>query len=325
MLSKVAIKKEAVTDPVRRLLHRHVGGFEPPRSKKTVHASSLTKQEVEFCPRKYRLMDLHPEAKDKAEHIDTALEVTFAEGRAKQKLLNEVWLRDYMVGGWVCRFCRRAVEFDTYAGALARLNTRTDHTCQLEYVEVRCEDPIAGHSGGLDALVVLKKGEKLRLVECKIMGSDQFKQLKMPLAEHKVRTQLYMRTLAKSTQKWAKQIDTERASVLYIMRGHGIKDAEHGISPFREFEVKRDHKGVAEYAARAHAVTLSRREPERGTPCGVCKNAMTERAQSCPVAKQCFGAKYAPTITWARDGSPVHTHSSVKWIANGNEVLASQN
>ncbi|HEY0817229.1 MAG TPA: hypothetical protein VGD46_00525 [Rhizobacter sp.] len=308
---------------IKRLLHSLVGGFELPRSKKTIHASELTKQEVEFCPRKYILLDEY-DVKEKTAHIDTAQEITYAEGRMKQALFNEVWLRDRMWGGWRCRACKKAVEFDSYAGAMAKLNTSKDHTCILEYVEMRCTDPVAGHSGGIDALVRTREGEKLRLVECKIMGTDQFKGLKGPLGEHKARTQLYLRTLAKSTQPWAKQVSTEEASVLYMMRGHGMKDENGDMSPFKEYTVRRDHKGVAEYVARAHAVTLARREPERGAPCGVCKTMMTPQAQACPVAKQCFGSKHPATITWMRDGKPAHTLPSIEWIADGSQVLPRQ-
>lgn len=318
--SKALVKRKTGNEGrIKRLLHLHVGGFEKPRSKKNIHASDLTKQEQPYCPRRQRLLDLY-DVKDPDQFVDTALEVTFAEGRAKQKLLNEVWLRDVMVGGWRCPYCRRSVEFDTYAGAMAKLNTLKDHDCILEYVEVRVEDPVSGHSGGLDALVITGGGEKLRLVEVKIMATDMFKALKAPLAEHLVRTQLYLRTIARSKQKWTKQVDTTEASVLYIQRGHGMKDPDHGISPFKEFTVKRDHKGVQNYAATAHALTFSRRQKTVGLPCGVCPNMGCEQARMCPVVKQCFGPKHPPTITWVQSGKQRHETASVRFVVDGDTV-----
>lgn len=319
-LSTLIIKNKSGKDGrIKRLMHMHVGGFEKPRSKKNIHASDLTKQEKPYCPRKQRLLDIY-EVKDPDQFVDTALEMTFAEGRAKQKLLNEVWLRDFMVGGWRCPFCRRSVAFDTYAGAMSKINTQKDHECQLEYVEVRVNDPVTGHSGGLDGLIIMGKGEKLRLAEIKIMGTDQFKTLKAPLAEHLIRTQLYLRTIARSKQDWAKQVDTTEASVLYLMRGHGMKDADHGISPLKEFTVKRDHKGVQDYAARAHALTASRKYEDKGFPCGTCKSMMQEEARTCPVSKQCFGPKHPGTITWTKAGKPHHSTSMVRFIVDGTTI-----
>lgn len=317
-LKSVMLKsKTGTVGVIKRLLHAHVGGYELPRPKRTIHASELTKQEVEFCPRKYRLLDEY-DAKERSAHVDTAMATTYHEGRDKQARFNNEWLRDRMVGDWKCTSCGKVEKFTTAPKGCSNKDVK----CLWVYEEVRIEDPVAGHSGGLDGLVIIKAGEKLRLVEVKIMDKDMFKKLEAPLAEHKVRTQLYLRTIAKSKQAWAKQIDTEEASVLYIMRGFGIKDESGDFSPFKEYAVRRDHKGVAEYAARAHAVTLSRREPERGYPCGVCKTMMTDQARACPVAKQCFGAKHPATITWARDGKPVHTHTTVQWIADGTQVAS---
>lgn len=303
------------TGVIKRLLHAHIGGYEKPRSKKTIHASELTNSEREFCPRAYRLHDEY-EVKDPARHVDTSLEYTFAEGRFKQKLLNEVWLRDKMVGCWRCTLCKKTLEFGTHAEAMSKFSDPS-HTCVLEYDEVRVLDPVAGHSGGIDALVAVKVGAKLRLVECKIMDKDMFKALKGPLAEHKTRTQLYLSTVARSKQPWASQIDTSEASVLYMMRGFGMKDENAEMSPFREYTIKRDDAAVAEYVARAHAVTASRKTPALGYPCGLCKSMAAPRAQQCPMVKQCFSSKHPATITWTRDGKPVHETVNVQYKADG--------
>lgn len=305
------------TGIIKRLIHANVGGYEKPRPKHNIHASELTNQDRDFCPRQYVLMDTYPVI-DKARHIDTALETTFHEGRDKQARFNNEWLRDRMVGDWKCTSCGKVEKFTTAPGGCSDAKMR----CRWEYEEVRILDAITGASGGLDGLVMLKQGEKLRLVEVKIMDKDMFKKLVAPLAEHKTRTQLYLRLIARSKQPWAKQIDTKEASVLYIMRGFGMKDDNGDFSPFKEYTVVRDHKSVEEYASMAHAVTTARREPERGTPCGICKTLMAERAATCPVAKPCFSSKHPATITWTRAGKPIHTTPNVKWIANGTDLLA---
>lgn len=314
-LKKVMVKQKPSRDGViKRLLQSYVGGYDPPRSKSRIHASELTK-ESGFCPRKYRLMDEY-EVKDKADHIDTALQMTFDEGRDKQYRFNNDWLRPRMVGDWRCASCGKQEQFTTAPGGCSDPNMK----CRWEYEEVRVEDEVTGVSGGLDALVIVAEGEKLRLVECKIMGTDQFRKLAAPLAEHRVRTQIYLRAIAKTKQKWAKQIDTSEASVLYFMRGHGMKDEDGDINPLREFTVKRDHKGVLAYFAMAQAVTESRKDPDKGLPCGICTTMMSPRAQACPVAKQCFSSKHPPTITWEVEGKPAHDFATIKWIANGTEL-----
>jgi hypothetical protein len=317
-LSQVKVKSNLGV--VKRMLHARIGGYEKPRSKKTIHASDLTYGEREFCPRQSRLMDLY-DVQDKAAHISTAQATTFHEGRDKQARLNNDWLRDVMVGRWDCRSCGKSVPFGPVPkGGCNNPELR----CNWGYEEVRVKDEITGASGGIDGLLILRKGEKLRLLECKIMDKDMFKKLVAPLAEHRVRTRMYLQLVARSDEPWATQIDTSEGTVLYIMRGFGCKDEEGEFSPFKEYTVKRNDDEVQPYLARAHAVTLSRNDKAKGFPCGICSTMMSDRAQTCPVAKQCFSSKHPPTITWDEEGIVKHLKDYVEWIVDGYECRPAQ-
>lgn len=314
-LTAVAVKSKLGI--VKRLLHSRIGGYDRPRSKKNIHASELTYEEREFCPRQYRLMDLYPDVEDKQRHISTAQAFTFNEGHDKQARINNEYLRDVMVGKWKCTSCGMRKPF----GPAPRTGCDDPQSrCNFIYEEMRVEDPVTGTSGGLDGLLMIKKGEKLRLLECKIIDKDYYKKQVAPFAEHRVRTRLYLRLIAQSNQSWTEQVDTSEASILYIMRGFGAKDEEGEITPFREYVITREDDEVNDYLALAHAVTASRRDPDLGFPCGICSNMMAPNAKACPVSKQCFSSKHPPKITWTVGGTPKHKDHYVEWIADGTEL-----
>ena len=307
---------------VKRLLHARIGGYELDRSKKTVHASDVTKNDPEFCPRLSRLMDVDPSIKMGSQHIGTAQAVTFADGRDKQARLNNEWLRDLMVGDWKCTSCGATRQFTKAPkGGCDNAKVR----CNWVYEEVRVKDPVTGISGGLDALIAVGQGKKLRMIECKIVDKDFYKDLKAPFAEHRVRTRLYLRLIANSKQAWAKQIETAHATVLYMMRGFGAKDDEGEITPFKEYMVKRDDAETDVYAAKAQALTLSRTDPDKGFPCGTCTTMMSPRAQRCPAAKQCFSSKYPGRITWLENDKPKHAAPKAQWLTDGVDVHVHEN
>lgn len=303
---------------LKRMIHQRVGGYEPARPHGRIHASDLTKMDVEFCPRAHRLQDIY-KVKGKEQYIDTPLQITFDEGKDKQSRLNNVYLRDVMVGDWECQSCG---EVRKWSRAPKDGCNNPKARCRWEYVEPRVEDAVTKASGGLDGLVATKVKGKLLLVECKIIDKDYFIDLKMPMAEHRVRTRLYLALLARSKEAWAAEIDTTKAHVLYMLRGYGKKDETGNISPFKEYIVTRDDTEVAEYLAKAHALTFSRENPDVGTPCGVCANFNDKRAMKCPVRVQCFSGKHPWSITWLADGKPAD--SEVKLIANGETVHGHQ-
>lgn len=230
---------------IKDLLHAKVGGSEPARGQQTIHASDLTKQSSPwgnaYCPREVRLRELQdPPLKRPSQFLEVATAVTFNEGRDKQWRLNNDWLVDIMWGGWKCGNCGWESDFGLRPEACEFCQTFRE---LLIYQEPRIIDYISKTSGGLDAIVDVGT-KKLHVIECKIMKADDFKKLLAPLSEHRVRTRLYLRQIAGSRQPYAKKIETDYAHILYIMRGHGCKQEDGRISPFKEFIVERDDTEV---------------------------------------------------------------------------------
>ena len=302
---------------IKQMIHARVGGNEPARGQETIHASDLTKTQPTYCPRAVRLMELtDPPVKRAPQFLPVATAITFNEGRDKQARLNNDWLRDVMYGTWRCRACSHIHKptFSPYPdGGCDDCGYRV-----WEYLEPRIIDFVSKTSGGIDAVVDVGK-KKLHIVECKIMKADQFKGLAAPLSEHRVRTRLYLRQIAGSKQKYAKKLETDYAHILYIMRGHGYKQEDGIISPFKEFIVERDDSEVQHFIGMAHALTLSRQEDGYGFPAGICSTQMCDRAKACPVSKQCF-SENPGTITWLKKDSPVHEGLNIKWITDGEKV-----
>ena len=306
---------------IKDLLHAKVGGNEPARGQETIHASDLTKQNnqwgVGYCPREVRLREVMPDApKRPPQFLPVATYVTFNEGRDKQKRLNEDWLVDIMYGDWLCLSCG----LEQFSCMRPPLHG-DDHKHVWQYEEWRVIDYVTGCSGGIDAVVDVGK-KKLHIIEVKIMKSDDFKSLVAPLSEHRVRTRLYLRQIAGSRQKFAKKIETDYAHILYIMRGHGCKQEDGRISPFKEYIVERDDSEVQHYLGMAHALTLSRQD-DKLYPAGVCKNQMDSRAVKCPLAKTCFSTKFTGNISWLQDGLPPEHHvgnENIIGITDGEEL-----
>lgn len=306
---------------IKEMIHTRIGGPEKARGQHTIHASDLTKQNnqwgVAYCPRAVRLSEIQdPPRKRPSPFLQVPTAVTFDEGRDKQRRLNEHWLVDVMHGVWRCRNCLWESKFGLRPDTCESCHTFPE---LLEYLEPRIIDHMSRTSGGLDAVVDV--GEpKLRVIECKIMKADDFRTLQAPLSEHRVRTRLYLRQIAGSKQDFAKKIETDFAHILYIMRGHGYKQEDGIISPFKEFIVERDDLEVQHFIGMAHALTLSRKKGWGNEfPAGICSTQMCDRAKSCPVSKICFSSNVG-TITWMKNGTPVHTGENIKHVTDGEEV-----
>jgi hypothetical protein len=66
------------------------------------------------------------------------------------------------------------------------------------------------------------------------MKTEDFEKLKAPLAEHRIRTSLYMKLIAASGTPASLSIHPTLGKVLYISRGFGKKSDDHGhIIPFK--------------------------------------------------------------------------------------------
>jgi len=288
--------KSRLSPPLRikELLAKHVGGHEDARSVEELHASELTKQDVPFCPREVVLMRLLGVSRQ-PQYVPHALRATFDAGRDQQARLNNRYLRDYMVGGWRCIKCDETHAWSRYPDEGDTPCVRGPHL--WEYVEPVFHHP-SGFTGSIDGVVQFSPA-KLRMVEFKIVKGEpsagssapNFKEIIAPLAEHRLRTILYLRLIAESPDARTSQIDVSVAHVLYISRGHGAKDESGRISPFKEFLVHRNDEYVSHYVRMANAV-------KEGMPEGICASALCARATKCAVVKQCFSGKYPPTVFW---------------------------
>jgi hypothetical protein len=143
--------------------------------------------------------------------------------------------------------------------------------------------------------------DKLRVIEIKTMDKESFKDLVAPLAEHRLRTNLYMRCIAESDDDRSSLLFTDTAYVLYVSKGgFGVKDptiAKWGLhdsfSPFKEYVVKRNDKDTENVLVAPRNV-LKFRQGLSGLPGPICTTALTDRAKECPLRKHCFSGKYPP-------------------------------
>lgn len=288
------------------LLDKFVGGHEKNRGFSHLHASDIS--QPAFCPREVSLvkeLNLPPGTS----YIAQALRATFDAGNDQQARVNNDWLVSVMFGNWKCTSCGK-VDNLRYKPETKKCG---DTICRYRYREplLHCAD--VGVHGSIDGLVNVGTGA-LRLMEAKIIAADAFKPLAAPLAEHALRSRIYLYLLANT--QWLKhtgipKIDTKRASILYISRGHGAKNSAGKISPFREFIVTRDDNAIRKELSKAKAYTMYQTQMGVGYPCRVCTTPMDKRAQSCPVVSACFSSNFVDSITWVNENNePQHSHAS---------------
>lgn len=300
--------------PVKSLLESQVGGYERARSKKVIHASDLTRIDPEYCPREQYLM-VAERVEQAKPYVGTAMRITFDDGVSKQWRVNNVYLRDRMVGQWCCRVCKVVSKWRKGPPSYSTNNECdcTDNKSIWEYKEPLFVHSDNGTTGSVDSLIDIGRN-KLHMCELKIMATSLFPP-KMPLAEHTLRTRLYLRLIEESNHPYRTHINTKMASVLYMCRGHGRKDKSGAVTPFAEFVVKRKDIDVDTPFSKAMAVMLSRKD-KKMIPCGVCASPFDTRAKSCRVKKQCWSGRYKPRITWLEDGVPAVP--SVKYVAGSD-------
>ena len=288
--------KQALKTPdksLKFLLHRHLTTTQPGRSYKTLHASSLTKEDPEFCPRENALAVLlgikpHPET------LIASQEAVFTLGRIWQdQIVN--WLGDMgrAVGDWKCLACGARQEFCKRPVKCPHCGCRA-----FKPEEFRFRSEICGASCGIDTLLDIGEPRHV-VVEIKTMRPEEFKTLVAPLAEHRYRTNLYLRLVAESDSPFKDRVNTARAKILYTSKGgFGNADPEletwglpDKFSPFKEFEIQRDDAMTDGIVARAK-MFWDFRTGKAGLPLGLCPTALCKRAKVCPVMKSCFSGQF---------------------------------
>jgi hypothetical protein len=270
-------------------LHRHLAGTRPARDPGVVHASELTREDG-FCARFYALADGAGGSLPQVPHT-TSQAVVWHQGRTMQSSVAH-WFAEMgmAVGDWACLACGRVHSFTKRPKMCLACRCRA-----LRAVEVRFTSAVSGASCGIDLLLDL--GEpKLAVVEIKTIGADAFKALVAPLAEHRLRTNLYLRIVAESGDARAAGIGTDRATVLYVSKGGFGTAVDESLrragiterfSPFKEYEIVRDDAATDGLVENARVVKEWRAAPG-ALPGRLCSHRLVRRAQTCPLAQQCF-------------------------------------
>jgi hypothetical protein len=292
-----ALTNSPTAKGLKYVLHKSLRREDPMRSHKHTHASAITAGGVnEFCPRMYAIMDNITLDKQPAKWIDTSLAMTFEIGKAVQDIVvNKLSDEGAAITNWKCA--------NTKCGHLAPRCKRPVECpdCGCAYMkpdEIRLLSTVSHIGGGFDVFGQLGE-DKLRLVEIKTMAPEEFKGLVAPLAEHRARTNLYLRLVEESDDPWKSRINTKQGIILYCSKGgFGCLDMlpmQWGLfdrfSPFKEFRVERDDTKTEAYTAKGKAVK-DYRDGTIGMPCGICPTAFTKRAMACPVKEACFSGKF---------------------------------
>jgi hypothetical protein len=170
------VRTRAPDDQLRYHLHRLLAHWEPARDIRDLHASTVTKEDPEFCPREYAILD-ELGKQPKGEFVTTAMQATYSLGNMVQERVTR-WLRlsGLAVGNWRCCSCEHL-----------HILCRKPEICTdcmeceiLDYEEPRFTSWVSGISCGIDVLVQLPTREKLLVVEVKSLMKDEFKRLVMP-------------------------------------------------------------------------------------------------------------------------------------------------
>ena len=299
LFAKKLAKANVLLPPIsaRALLHEHMRGRKPARPLTKVHASELTKEDG-ICPRLYALNDID-DTKPPDQWLSTSQVLTYDIGHMVQEHIAQTFAdMGRAIGDWKCVACKKLYPFQQ------RPTTCSCGSKSFKHQELRFESAVSGASCGVDLLLNLTP-KALTPIEIKTIESEAFKELVAPLAEHKLRTNLYLRLISESADPKAKTIDTERALVLYVSKGgFGTKDPtlkSHGIndvfSPMKEWVVKRDDSQTDKLVAMA-AIVKKWREGAIDMPHGVCTTALSKRASGCHHKALCFSGKHPPAHDW---------------------------
>ncbi len=299
---------------IKRELHNSIAGMESPRPHFPLRASDLLSQTHEFCPREHAFLDIGV-AKKKGQFVGTAQRMTFDHGKFMEDQIRNKYLRHLAVGHWGCSVC--GGKHPTFGPVPLMKCPKCGYGNRWVYEEPRFEDPYTSVSGGLDMLAKTQT-TKLKILEVKTIAPEKFKELAIPLSEHRARTNLYMSLASKSVLEHSDRVDTKSAIIVYVTKSFGFKDTtlkdlgvkDAGFSPFKEFVIKRDDSLLSTPMARARTLKVWR-DTQQGMPCGICANGLTKRAQACSAISSCFSGKYQSTLTWPELGNPRHPGKTV--------------
>lgn len=264
------------------ILRANLGGWEKARDTGKVHASDVTKPG--FCPKQLALLKITGKKK-KDMYVNTALRATFDVGNVTSDLVREKWLGEAAHGFWKCQTCEAQSAF-----GMRPTHGCKDHPSRWNYVEPEFVSQEYAISGSVDVSTDLG-APKLFVTELKIISPTDFETLAAPLAEHRIRTILYMKLIDDSGSALRHRYNLQEAKVLYVGRSFGKKHVASGeILPFKEFDVKRDDSVLTPYLEKAREIKIFKATGL--IPNGICTTSTDTHAKGCSVCGECFSGKY---------------------------------
>ncbi len=279
------MKKVSKPISVTTFMLQGMSQYDKHRGTDVIHMSDLTKVGAEsFCPREYALLN-HLGKTKKGMPISAAMRHTFDMGRDIEARIQNEYLGDSAVGHWTCASCgeTRSWQKKPKTGC-----EREDIRCNWRYSEVSVNHN--GMVGGFDLCVDIGK-PKLRLIELKTIIKEDFVKLQAPLAEHRLRTILYLYLVRSSAYK--QHVDIDRASLIYVSKSYGNWDKEQTtFSPFKEYEIRYDEDTVKSYLALA--AKFNNYLETGKMPHGICSTSQCKRAKNCNRVQDCFSGAYKP-------------------------------
>lgn len=275
---------------LRKYLHDNMGKLEDGRSRRIIHASSVTQET--YCPRAEAIRDLERIHTDDGMMIDTCLRYTFSYGRYVEYEFYHHWAKDIIIGDWQCTHCNHMIYFSKYPIACGECGGKI-----FDYKEVRFKSEISGIECGVDAIILFPGENLYRTVELKTKARDPFRDMKGPDSEHRIRTNMNLRLIDESNHPHKDKINTQTATVLYFIKGHGAKDPtllregiKDSLTPMKDFTIIRDDKQSEIEYNRGKSLFEFRQTGVM--PRGINKNMNCEHAGECIVKNSCFSTKY---------------------------------
>ncbi|WYC17954.1 rubredoxin-type fold protein [Vibrio phage vB_VneS_J26] len=269
-------------------LHCEMSGHDPDRPYHRLHASDVTNQDIEFCPRERALL-IATEAEQKTRYISTETRTYFDIGEAYHDLVREKWGVGVSYGNWACLGCKHIVQRSSKPDACPKCGNKN-----LKYEELRVKSADTSISCGIDWQVFNHKLDEAIAVEIKSINADEFKKLVAPHAEHRIRTRLYLHSIANAEKpEETDHIRTDLAMIIYVSKGApdegeylGGSGFTEKKSPFKNFIIKRDDIEIEDYLNKGRqlkAFLAGGNLPEK-----ICKTSSDKRAASCAMCDQCW-------------------------------------
>lgn len=282
-------------------LHKSIVDVGPPRSPYSMHASNIIREDVPFCARE-RALHISNDIKPKSDKLSASMGYTFKLGESIASIVIDQFAKDgHAYGVWRCNHCNNE-KFGN--GDLENFKCENcGYEAPPSYEECFFLSKKTGIRSSIDLLTDLTadKGH-LRIIEIKSMEQSKFRSIKAPLAEHRLRTNFYLRNVEESVPTHlTKKVHTDYAYIIYATKGFGDKgplptgtgwDATY--SPFKVYTVTRDDKvtdkflqqplllkqWVQDYQNSHNTHELPART--------VCSNLQDDRAKLCQVRHLCF-------------------------------------